>query len=143
MRPITEQVDEFIEDVFNGDVITLLGELLGKDVDWQNAKLPIVFFGGSKIADTVFEILGKLINELIPKYLQEDSGEGVAPELFHTVLRLRMIGGIKNNADTLKETTYWKSRCLTVELELNKKDDIIQSLNNDITKLRVGAGGIK
>lgn len=146
MRPLREQADEFIEAFFDGSIVTLFSRV---GVKASDETYPIV------INELNTKMISSLVNEKIPHYLALVTGVSDMPKIsdedltdlafniFGDVLKLRAVGAITNNPDTLKETTYWKNRCLTVELESAEKEKKIRSLVEDIDKLRVGRSGIK
>jgi hypothetical protein len=136
MRPITDQVDEFIEGYFDGSIVSELEAIK------QSRSLV------KEARKLLMDDMQELIFDLVPKYLgmvdiEEEDKKTLAQKIFLQVLLLRHGALLKNNPDTLKEATYWKSRCLTTEEEGLRKDKQILSLKDDITKLRVGQGAIK
>lgn len=147
MRPLREQVDEFIEGYFDGSIISAYTtERFDKGVSLAHSSLS---------DPRLQEEEAHLTTKLIPHYIALVTGDPKLPKVpeqdlvdcafnvFQQVLKLRSLGILLNSPDTLKETTYWKNRCLTVELESAQKDEKIRSLVENIDKLRVGRSGIK
>jgi hypothetical protein len=54
--------------------------------------------------------VGRLIDELIPNYLisDENNKTKIGPEIFNIVLRLRMLGFIKDNPNSQKQLAFYK-----------------------------------
>jgi hypothetical protein len=140
MRPTIQQVDEFIEGWFDGSITFIW---TAKDMNSLKNSLPFNLKGTplNDTLTTVVERLGPNINRYVGAGATQKAELGGS--IYQDVLFLRMFGIISNNPDTLKEVTYWKNKCLTTELALVEKDKVIDALNQDITKLRVGSGAIR
>jgi hypothetical protein len=131
MRPIIDQVDEFIEGFFDGSIISSL------DIMAERSSKRLLAHMKNEDVNYIDYMSDKLRGELIPNYLKAEGEEKekVGAAIFIGVMELRYIGVIKNNPDTMKETTYWKNRCLTVELQ-NKQ------LTDTVMALKAGSSGI-
>ena len=131
MRPVTQLIDEFIEDFFDGSIITILVRDIKRD---GTEPLPLLFQASkSKSKDTIISVnklenfLEKFIQIDIPTYLslQDKAKEAKAPSMLQKIVVLRAYGLIINNPNNIKELEFYKIRSNALENELRKREEDI------------------
>lgn len=107
MRSIFEQVDEFIEGVFDGSIVFLTSDLFKTpSIEKQNK-----YGFGHELEKKLHESKRRIVEELIPKYLtstDDEEKENTAFEIFNAVTHNRSIGTIYNNPNTSKELNWYR-----------------------------------
>lgn len=144
MKAIVDFIDDFIENMFNGQIISVMS----KDINMKGSDMPmsVIALGGSKkpelITNFVSEKLGDLL-KLIPQCLDQTitNREEIASQLFEVILMLRIAGIIQNNPNNLKELEFYKDRCKIFENEIRERDEQISGYLATIKKLHAEVVG--
>lgn len=135
MSETVTQVDQFIKNLFDGDVVTVV----------QRASIDpkVAAFMGEDPDNKVVDNLEALLKQIY-SYLgaAADEKEPRALVLYRNVLRLRTYSLIQNNPESLKQLGFWKDRALTLEIQLQDSYKRINELVSDMMKLKVGSSAI-
>lgn len=121
MRSIIEQVDEFIEGVFDGSLILLTS--LG--ATQRNKE-------GKSIDQDTLKFITKLTREFIPEYMEETNKvkkHQIARRIFGVVMTLREFGDVRNNPDSLAELTRYK----TENTKLREENQVLRKNVQNLT----------
>lgn len=143
MRPIEEQVDCFIEDFFNGNIITVFHEKADlKGNEPISAALLILNKGVKDFAKAVgegSESLGRLISEYT-KAGATGKAE-LAYQIYNIIIGLRYVGILQNNPNNLKELSFYRSRAELQAKDIQERDEQIVGAMETIRKLRAELAG--
>ncbi len=135
MKSIISQVDEFIEGLFDGSIITVLT----RDVELKReATVPGYFaslFGGAKnLGESAIALFTKLTGDLIPRYISSVSNEKhtVALDIYYSVLSLRAAGFIQNNPSSLRELEFYKKENAELKEKKANLEGKVQDLSSEL-----------
>lgn len=140
MRPLTEQIDEFFEDLFSGSVITIFHE----KADYS-AKIPIpasFFIFADEKSKSLSDLMTQF-GQLTRKYIESspDVRKSIASELFLAITGLRFMGLIQNNPNNLKELDFQRDRAKTFAGDIKEQDEQIATLMGAVKKLQAELAG--
>jgi hypothetical protein len=127
VKPLTEQVDAFIESYFDGTFISGLADYVTGDKMITGRIEPYR------------EKLNQLVDVLIPQYLSESepSKKGTkAGIIYNIVLNLRTYGMIRSNPFSLKELNFYKDKCDKLEKETEALRTTVKESYDTIEKLQ-------
>ncbi|MCS4538859.1 MAG: hypothetical protein HYY67_08385 [Thaumarchaeota archaeon] len=131
MKSILEQVDEFIEGLSDGSIITLFA---AEDPEERFARIG----RGLKLA-TYSDNVSELVQVQIPQYIESsnEDKEKKAWVIFKKALFLRSAGVIRNNPNNLKELDFYKAENLKLKEDLHKKGVLITELYTQLENKKV------
>lgn len=122
MRSIREQIEEFIEELFNGNVITIVQK------EWEAYHQPsslMLHTEDMKVAGQNLRDLKQLINDYVAN--PEQQTDGTALQLYRHIVYMRIFALIQNNPDSLKELNFYKQRYYD---ETKNNNDLRSKLKN-------------
>lgn len=152
MKDLREQVDQFLEDVFNGSVISMMLEKIETSEKGEASTLMTSWLRSSKSTSDRGDKLADIVEKYFDLVLQysTDAGhtEKNAYSLYDIIQVLRFLGVFVNNPNNLKEVGFYKdlSKSQTSEisvLQAKLKDayitvDNLQAQIQDMKKGRTG-----
>jgi hypothetical protein len=100
MRPVTEQVEDFIEGFANGSITSVMHKHEG---------VPLI--KDTRVMNLVAEMNSNLFNEMIPQYLtaNPEKKQQMALEMLQIIMKLRMFGLIENSPISLCELQFLRN----------------------------------
>jgi len=136
MKSVTLMVDAFVEEFFDGTIITLPHMRMKGIADKE--------FGYDKPEHLVKE-LTRLVGDLIPKYVRTDEANksALALEIFDIVVVLRSLGILSSNPKSVKELNFHRTRIAKLEEEKGQLEKQVVALANMVKDLKVGSGAIR
>lgn len=130
MRDITELVDEFVEEIFEGSIVSVRHN---RDAYLllQQALTPDDFI-------QAWASFAVLVTIDIPRYLlaEDEEKKKQTMKIFEKVNTLRAEGAVMNNPNALKEATFYKAKALYFE-------ERAKQLEEQVMALQAGRTGIK
>ena len=100
MRPVSEQVEDFIEGFANGSITSVMHKHEG---------VPLI--KDTRVMNLVTEMNANLFNGMIPQYLtaNPEKKQQMALEMFQIIMKLRMFGLIENSPISLCELQFLRN----------------------------------
>jgi len=100
MRPVSEQVEDFIEGFANGSITSVMHKHEG---------VPLI--KDTRVMNLVAEMNSNLFNEMIPQYLtaNPEKKQQMALEMLQIIMKLRMFGLIENSPISLCELQFLRN----------------------------------
>lgn len=131
MRPIIEQVDEFIECFFDGSVYSIMS-------------MPIVQRNkeGISINKVKMDMIQDIVSNFIPNYIKAQNKKDkdkIAFKIFQSVTILRQFGDLRNNPDKLTELNHYK----TENSKLREENEKLRKNVQDLTAKFMALSSVK
>ncbi|MFZ0510982.1 MAG: hypothetical protein WAM14_05205 [Candidatus Nitrosopolaris sp.] len=124
MRSFTEQVDDFIEGMVNGSIISIMQKREGGP-----------FIKDITIINYIAEIYDKLFKELIPHYLpaSQETKQQMALEMLQIIMKLRMFGVIENSPISLSELQFLRHENTRLREDKKAMEEKVSDLSAKLT----------
>lgn len=135
MRSIIEQVDEFIENYYDGSITAILAQ------DYNHNSIEQILKNSAISADSfndILKMLKQLSSNLIPFYLQTNNDEeksSLALQIFNLVITLREFGALKNNPTKITELNWYKSEYTRLKEENKDLRQNVKDLTNTVLNM--------
>jgi hypothetical protein len=140
MHPLMELVDQFMEDLFNGHIITFQYE----KIDTTGKEEPVLFHQlrtSEEVRKQIFGLTSEFAS-LVPVYAStEGHTERNAMILYNDITLLRLYGIFQNNPNNLKELNFYRSRAELQAKDIQERDEQIAGAMETIKKLRTELAG--
>jgi hypothetical protein len=131
MKPITQQVDEFIEGVFSGSITHLLQK------SSEDRKIPNSMYSTPEMSKIVGDTNSNLFNTLIPQYMtsEEPDKEQLAKTIHKTVIQLGVLGIIDNSPINLDELNFLRTENSSLKAENAQLKEQVKDLATKLLAL--------
>ena len=128
MRPVTEQVEDFIEGFANGSITSAMHKHEGVP--------PIK---DSRIMNHIAEMNAKLFNEMIQEYLtaNPEKKQQMALEMLQIIMKLRMFGLIENSPISLCELQFLRNENDSLREDKKALQEKVSDLSTKLLTLSV------
>jgi hypothetical protein len=145
----TEKVDQFFDDVFNGNVLTYFSGRLSATDRGHDPAVVVAISEDPEIAKRVDGHM-KEFGTLNDPYLLTDGAhtEENARKLYRVIIALRLYGVFTNNPNNLNELSYYKTKLSESEKDVGglrdrlkdayTANDTLQASIEDLKKGRTG-----
>jgi hypothetical protein len=133
MKSVVEQVDSFVEGVFDGSIISIFQTARdNRDPPSFLSSLP------EEAIHQVADEVSRLFNKMIPNYVQLTNvkdKKAMSHEIFALVIRHRAMSIIQNNPNNLKELGFYKSENNKLKEENERLTNSVKDLATKIIQL--------
>ena len=132
MKSIIKQVEEFMEGVFSGNIITFFQ----KDVNEKEGLISPLYFMPEETSRSMEDLSSQLIKLMIqfidPSNINKKE---TATKLYVAISGLRLVGMIQNNPNSIKELDFYKNENSRLIDENKKHKGDIKKLMEQILTL--------
>jgi hypothetical protein len=128
MRPVTEQVEDFIEGFANGSITSVMHKHEG---------VPLI--KDTRVMNLVAEMNSNLFNEMIPQYLtaNPEKKQQMALEMLQIIMKLRMFGLIENSPISLCELQFLRNENDSLREDKKALQEKVSDLSTKLLTLSV------
>lgn len=128
MRPVTEQVQDFIEGFANGSITSVMHKHEG---------VPLI--KDTRVMNLVAEMNSNLFNEMIPQYLtaNPEKKQQMALEMLQIIMKLRMFGLIENSPISLCELQFLRNENDSLREDKKALQEKVSDLSTKLLTLSV------
>ncbi len=128
MRPVSEQVEDFIEGFANGSITSVMHKHEG---------VPLI--KDTRVMNLVAEMNSNLFNEMIPQYLtaNPEKKQQMALEMLQIIMKLRMFGLIENSPISLCELQFLRNENDSLREDKKALQEKVSDLSTKLLTLSV------